>query len=80
MIQVEFKIKKEEISKKSIKIIMKECPAALHITCFLMPTRFLIDGVDFFHDKKHPKHIYSFKKLNGYIFILYLIFIKFFFN
>ncbi len=59
MIEIEFKIKKREISQESIKDIfqaMKDINnEIIFITCFLMPTKFLIDGIDVFFNKKYPK-------------------------
>lgn len=55
MIEIEFKIKKSEISKDILKLVKKASENVIPTTYFLMPTRFLIDGQDIFFNKKYPK-------------------------
>ena len=55
MIKVEFKINNEYLSKSYLHLIEQESEVVLRTTCFLMPTRFLIDEIDLFYDKKYPK-------------------------
>jgi hypothetical protein len=52
MIELDFKIDKEEISEKTLKLINSSPNLAIQITYFLMPVRFQIDGEDFFYFKK----------------------------
>ncbi len=56
MIEIEFKIKKSEITKDILKLVKTADKDTILITYFLMPTKFLIDGKDIFFNKKYPEH------------------------
>ncbi len=55
MIEVDFKINDEYLTKDYLHLIEEESEVVLRTTCFLMPTMFLINGVDIFHNKKYPQ-------------------------
>jgi hypothetical protein len=51
MIELEFKVNEEQISKKFLKDIEKADEIGLQCCGFLMPVKFIVDGKDVFYDR-----------------------------